>query len=69
MNEYKIIRIPKNRISAKDTKEYILDITNQKELKKLITANELSIYKREKGLGRPTKKERRLLDKEKKKYN
>jgi ribosome-associated heat shock protein Hsp15 len=50
-----------NRQSAQRVKEYLEDLTSPEELEKL-KLNDLLFYKREKGTGRPTKKERRLLD-------
>lgn len=50
-----------NRQPAQHVKEYMEDLTSPEELEKL-KLNDLLFYKREKGTGRPTKKERRLLD-------
>jgi len=61
----KVIAIPQQRISAKILKDYILDCTPQEEYEKLRLVREQLrfIPQRPKGLGRPTKKERRSLDK------
>ena len=63
--QYKIIQLPKSRISAKDVSLYIKDLTLQTELDKLEDRkNSYMIeFKREKGIGRPTKKDRRIIDK------
>ena len=63
--QYRIIQLPKSRISAKDVSLYIKDLTLQTELDKLEDRkNSYSIqFKREKGIGRPTKKDRRIMDK------
>lgn len=58
---YKIKLLPKSRISAKLLPEYIDDITSAEELDKL-KINESFFIKRDKGTGRPTKKERRTID-------
>jgi len=53
--------VPKSRISAKLVNEYIEDITSPEELKKL-EVNESFFVKRDRGTGRPTKKDRRTID-------
>jgi ribosome-associated heat shock protein Hsp15 len=53
---------PKRRISPKLVKDYIDDVTSPEELKKLEMQDSFFI-KRDRGLGRPTKKERRNIDK------
>ncbi len=59
--QYKVLRPLENRIGAKLVQEYIEDITPQEELDKL-TMQDSFFVKRERGLGRPTKKERRDMD-------
>ena len=63
--QYKVIELPKNRLSAKEVNLYIKDLTLQVELDKLDDRkNSYSIqFKRERGIGRPTKKDRRIMDK------
>ena len=63
--KYQIIikDFPKSRISAKLVEQYIKDITPESEIMKLKSANSQIVLRREKGSGRPTKKERRELDK------
>lgn len=51
-----------NRIPARRVPEFIDDLTSIEELEKLKVNNSV-FYTREKGSGRPTKKERRILDK------
>jgi ribosome-associated heat shock protein Hsp15 len=58
---YKIKILLKNRIPAKLLPEYIEDLTSAEELNKL-TINESFFVKRDRGTGRPTKKDRRILD-------
>lgn len=53
----------KNRISAKLVNENIIDHTPQSEYDKLKKMNEINYEKRDKGTGRPTKKERRIITK------
>lgn len=52
-----------NRLGAKLVPEFADDITPQEEYEKLKTFNQLNWEKRDRGIGRPTKKERRLIDK------
>ena len=58
---YKVTALPKNRISAKQVSDYIVNLTTPEELKKLEKMDSFFI-RRDSGSGRPTKKERRLLD-------
>jgi ribosome-associated heat shock protein Hsp15 len=53
---------PKSRISPKFVKDFIDDITSSEELMKL-EMQESFFIKRDRGIGRPTKKERRNIDK------
>src|SRR5574344_3053718 len=50
------------RQGAKLVEEYATDVTPQSELDKLAPPNEMIFLKRERGTGRPTKKERREID-------
>ncbi|MEA3446064.1 MAG: RNA-binding S4 domain-containing protein [Bacteroidota bacterium] len=59
---YKVLLPLHNRVSAKLVAEYAENITSKEDLQKL-EQNKLSgFFYREKGLGRPTKKERRIID-------
>ncbi len=58
----KVLQLPKNRIGAKLKTLYVRDTTPQSELDQLKTIRETQNYYRFKGLGRPTKKDRRDLD-------
>jgi len=49
------------RVGAKIVDQYVENITAQEELQKLEMKDDFFI-KRDRGMGRPTKKERRLLD-------
>lgn len=59
---YKVKDLLQRRQSAKIAAESYEDLTSVKELDKL-KINETVFVKREKGTGRPTKKERRIIDK------
>lgn len=60
---FKIINLLEKRISAPLVKNFALDITPQEELDKLQTERFISYQSKFKGVGRPTKKDRRLIDK------
>lgn len=59
---YRIIEIPANRVGAKLLPTYIEDLTSEDEYLKLTMVRETNALGRERGTGRPTKKERRELD-------
>ncbi len=59
---YLVKGLPVRRLPAKEVPSYSENITPQAELDKLIQADTFFI-KRDRGTGRPTKKERRTLDK------
>jgi ribosome-associated heat shock protein Hsp15 len=59
---YKIIRPLENRVSAKIAETCILDLTPEDEKSKLTLARSTGFGVRPKGFGRPTKKERRTID-------
>lgn len=58
-----VITFPKSRIPAKDVLLYYKDLTPESELLKLQDIKYVKVERRDKGLGRPTKKERRDIDK------
>lgn len=62
MYSYKVKSTLKSRVSAKLVSEYIEDITSIEELDKL-KINETLFFKRDRGTGRPTKRDRRIIDK------
>ena len=65
---YKIRTIAEKRMGAKLVQNYLEDITPNEELVKLKSAQKQPIQSREKGQGRPTKKERRMMDKMREKF-
>ncbi len=66
--KYKITGLLGKRQSARIARENLEDITPEEELKKLEMHKKQDIFEsRDKGAGRPTKKERRILDKIKRK--
>lgn len=58
---YKVLDPIQKRVGAKLVEQFVEDITPQEELDKLNMQDDF-FYKRERGAGRPTKKERRDLD-------
>jgi ribosome-associated heat shock protein Hsp15 len=60
---YRVIGLLGSRQSAKIVVDYVKDITKPEELERLelLKAGNVTAY-REKGMGRPTKKERREID-------
>ena len=63
--KYKVINLVNSRVSAKLVSKYILDVTPETEIDKIKIRKIYPKVVREKGLGRPTKKERRMLEKNK----
>lgn len=59
---YKVIEAIQKRVGAKLVEQFAEDLTPQEELDKLKMKDDFFV-KRERGSGRPTKKERRLIDK------
>ena len=60
--EYKVVELVSSRQPAKNVPTYCLNITPQAELDKLNAPRETVFVFRDRGTGRPTKKERRDLD-------
>ena len=65
---YKVRQIAEKRMGAQLVPECLEDITPKEELTKLESAQKQPIQTREKGQGRPTKRERRMMDKLKQKF-
>ena len=59
---YKVLDLVSSRQPAKNVPAYCLNITPQEELDKLNVPRETIFVFRDRGTGRPTKKERRELD-------
>ena len=59
---YKVLDLVSSRQGAKLVPQYCLNCTPQEELDKLNVPHETIFVFREKGMGRPTKKERRDID-------
>jgi ribosome-associated heat shock protein Hsp15 len=59
---YKVLNLPENRVSAKLVPDFLLETTPSSELELLEIQKKMSFFNRERGTGRPTKKDRRDLD-------
>lgn len=59
---YKILALTENRMAAKLVPEFMVETTPASELEILETQKYMSFFNRDKGTGRPTKKDRRDLD-------
>ena len=65
---YRVKKTAEKRMGAKLVPDFLEDITPEEELAKLKSAQKQPIQTREKGQGRPTKRERRMMDKLKQKF-
>ncbi len=59
---YKVLDLVSSRQPAKNVPEYLLDVTPPEELAKLNVPRETIFIQRDRGTGRPTKKERRDIE-------
>jgi ribosome-associated heat shock protein Hsp15 len=59
---YKVLAPAENRVGAKEVDKLMADVTPPEELALLETRKDMQWITRERGTGRPTKKERRDLD-------
>jgi ribosome-associated heat shock protein Hsp15 len=59
---YRVIEPIENRVGAKLVAQFIEDLTSEEEKLKLEIGQSGGMVYRDKGTGRPTKKERRLID-------
>jgi len=64
---YKVLKIAEKRMGAKLIIDFVEDLTPDDERAKLKSSHKQPLQTREKGQGRPTKKERRMMDKLKQK--
>ena len=59
---YKVLQLTENRLGAKLVPEYLQDCTDPKQLELLELARMAGNGQRDRGLGRPTKKDRRDIE-------
>ena len=60
---YEVTGLIEKRVSAKIASENVKDLTSEKEKFKMKVASAQTVATREKGMGRPTKKDRRDIEK------
>ena len=60
---YKVLAISGKRMSAKLAVDFVKDVTPQDQLNLLDATKNFGYEKRDRGIGRPTKYDRRLIDK------
>ena len=65
---YKVLKIAEKRMGAKLIINFVKDLTPDDERTKLKSSHKQPLQTREKGQGRPTKKERRIIDEIREKY-
>lgn len=65
---YKVLKIADKRMGAKLIIDFVEDLTPDDERTKLKSSYKQPLQTREQGQGRPTKKERRIMDKIREKY-
>lgn len=63
IHTYKVLDILKSRVSAQIARNYVEDLTSDEELAKRELARMNSNFQRDPGTGRPTKKDRRMIQK------
>ena len=61
--KFRVKELLTNRVGAKLVENYLENLTSEEELFKLEVNQKMPHFKRERGSGRPTKKERRDIDK------
>ncbi len=59
---YKVLALTENRMAAKMVPEFMVETTPASELEIMEMQKNMNFFNRERGTGRPTKKERRDLD-------
>ena len=62
VHTYKVLGLLHNRLSAEKVKEYIVELTPDEEFRKIEVMRLQKNAVRDKGTGRPTKRDRREID-------
>lgn len=60
--QIKVLNLPESRVGAKLVEQYRKDVTPKEEFEKTALLKYSKDYYRKKGIGRPTKKDRRDID-------
>ena len=63
VHTYKVTGLLHNRLSAEKVKEFVQELTSEEELQKYQIMRTEAFVLRDRGTGRPTKRERRQIDK------
>ncbi len=63
MKTVKVVELLENRVGAKLVPQYMEDLTPKEEYEKAEFARLMNMERRDRGTGRPTKKDRREIDK------
>ena len=66
---YRVVGPVENRVSANLVEQFVEDLTSEEEKAKMDIRQSVGIGYRDKGSGRPTKKERRVIDKIEEDFN
>ena len=61
--EVEVLAIPPNRVGAPLVQGFLIDRTTQEEYERIQMARRYAFEKRDRGVGRPTKRERRDIEK------
>ncbi len=62
VKKVKVIKLVKNRVNAKMVPDLIEDLTSPEELERLEMMRKVNYERRDRGTGRPTKKDRRTIE-------
>jgi ribosome-associated heat shock protein Hsp15 len=63
IRSYKVLEISGKRMSAKLAVDFVKDVTTQDQLNLLDATKSFGFEKRDRSIGRPTKHDRRMIDK------
>ncbi len=60
--EIEVLALPPNRVGAPLVQEFMIDRTPEEEYERIRMARQYAFEKRDRGVGRPTKRERREIE-------
>ena len=58
----RVVQLLSNRVGAKDVAKYMEDLTPQEEYERIRLARQSAFEARDRGIGRPSKRDRRMLE-------